>query len=165
VLAFELPVSKHVLLFPADAQAGNWRSWHDQPYETPDKRKFSAAELLGQTVLYKVGHHGSHNATLKAKGLELMTHPDLVAMLPVEADGVTRLRYGQMPLKSLIRALREKTEGRILRLDESWTNHKAPGTWKKEGMSASLSSEQITVGPPGKTAKRPLYMQLVMRDA
>jgi hypothetical protein len=164
-LALELPASKQVLLFPADAQAGNWRSWHDQQYETPDKRTLSAADLLAQTVLYKVGHHGSHNATLKAKGLELMTHPDLVAMLPVEADGVTRLRYGQMPLKSLVKALREKTDGRILRLDEKWTNDKAPGTWKKKGTSASLSSEQITVGPPGKRSKRRLYMQLVMQDA
>lgn len=164
VLAFELPKSKQVLLFPADAQAGNWLSWHDQKYDTKDGRQLSAADLLAKTSLYKVGHHGSHNATLKKQGLELMTHPDLVAMLPVEADGVARLRYGQMPLKSLMKALREKTDGRILRIDDTWTNNKAPGTWKKQGLSASLSTEQITVGPKGKTSKRPLYIALTLRD-
>jgi hypothetical protein len=164
VLALELPKSKQVLLFPADAQAGSWLSWHDQDYHTKDGRKLSCTNLLAETTLYKVGHHGSHNATLKEKGLELMTHPDLVAMLPVEADGVARLGYGQMPLKALMRALGEKTDGRILRIDETWTNKKAPGTWKKQGLSASLSTEQITVGPAGKTSQRPLYMQLALRD-
>lgn len=165
VLAFELPRSKQVLLFAADAQAGNWRSWHDQPYRTRDGREVSAADLLARTTLYKVGHHGSHNATLRKQGLELMTHPDLVAMLPVEADGVTRLGYGQMPLKSLMKALGEKTEKRILRIDDTWTDDKAPGTWKKQGLGASLSAEEITVGPKGNTSKRRLYMELSMRDA
>jgi hypothetical protein len=165
VLAFELPASQQVLLFAADAQVGNWLSWHDQDYTTPGGRTVTATELLGRTTLYKVGHHGSHNATLKEKGLELMTHPDLVAMLPVEADGVKRLRYGQMPLESLMTALRTKTEGRILRLDEAWSGNKPPGTWKKSGVSASLSADTITVGAKGSTSQRPLYMELTVTDA
>ncbi len=164
VLAFELPKSKQVFLFPADAQAGNWLSWHHQKYNTKDGRQLSASDLLAMTSLYKVGHHGSHNATLKKQGLELMTHPDLVAMLPVEADGVTRLRYGQMPLQSLMKALQDKTDGRILRIDDTWINSKAPGTWRKQGLSASLSLEEITVGSQSKTSKRPLYMELTLRD-
>lgn len=36
----------------------------------------TAHELLARTVFYKVGHHGSHNATLRALGLELMTNED-----------------------------------------------------------------------------------------
>jgi hypothetical protein len=164
VLAFELPKSRQILLFTADAQVGNWLSWHDQDYTTKDGRKLSAADLLAKTTLYKVGHHGSHNATLKEKGLELMTHPDLVAMLPVEADGVTRLRYGQMPLKSLVTALGEKTEGRILRLDEKWEKNTAPGTWTKRGIKARLSTAQITVGAKGNTSQRPLYMELILHD-
>ena len=44
-------------------------------------------------MLYKVGHHGSHNATLREKGLELMSSGELAAMIPVnrvtaEEDGV-----------------------------------------------------------------------------
>ena len=164
VLAFELPASKKVLLFAADAQVGNWLSWHDHQYRAPGGRTLTASDLLARTALYKVGHHGSHNATLREKGLELMTHPDLVAMLPVEADGVARLRYGQMPLKSLMQALGEKTEGRILRLDQSWRNNRAPGTWKALGIRAALSPETITVGAGDQTSERPLYMELIMRD-
>ena len=40
-------------------------------------------DLLARTVLYKVGHHGSHNATLREKGLELMASGELAAMIPV----------------------------------------------------------------------------------
>jgi hypothetical protein len=165
VLAFELPTSKRVLLFAADAQVGNWLSWHERTYETTDGRVLSAADLLANTVLYKVGHHGSHNATLKAKGLELMTHPHLVAMLPVEADGVARLGYGQMPLKGLVKALSEATEGRLLRLDQVWEGATAPGTWPKSGASTAVSKETITVGKEGHTSQRPLYMELVLEDA
>jgi len=164
VLAIELPTSKQVLLFAADAQVGNWLSWHDQEYKALDGRTLTASDLLAETTLYKVGHHGSHNATLKEKGLELMTHPDLVAMLPVEADGVIRLRYGQMPLKSLMKALGAKTEGRILRLDETWRDNKAPGTWKTLGLKAALSAETITVGAKNSTSQRPIYMELTMQD-
>jgi hypothetical protein len=56
------------------------------------------------------------------------------------------------------------TTSSILRIDDTWTNNKAPGTWKKQGLSVALFSEQITVGPKGKTSKRPLYMELTLRD-
>lgn len=48
-----------------------------------------------------------------------MTHPDLVAMLPVEADGVTRLGYGQTPLRSFMKALDEKSDKRVIPIDIS----------------------------------------------
>lgn len=35
--------------------------------ETPDRD-----DLLGRVLFYKVGHHGGHNATIQAKGLERM---------------------------------------------------------------------------------------------
>jgi hypothetical protein len=164
VLAFELPNSKKVLLFTGDAQVGNWLSWHDQDYGFENGNKITAAGLLARTVLYKVGHHGSHNATLREKGLELMIHPDLVAMLPVEAEAVKRLRYGEMPLKSLMEALMERTDGRILRLDEEWTNAKAPGIWAARLLQATADAETITVGKEG-NAERPLYMEYVIEDA
>jgi hypothetical protein len=164
VLAFELPDSKGVLLFPGDAQVGNWLSWHDQDYKTDDGRAVTAEKLLANTRLYKVGHHGSHNATLKARGLELMTFPGLVAMLPVEADGVTRLGYGQMPLKSLVTALDARTSGRILRVDHAWKANAPPGTWTRGGAAAAQSPATISVGKPGATSSRTLYMECVVRD-
>ena len=66
VLAFELSKSGKVLLFVGDAQAGNWRSWSEDEFDD-DGTKVTAQDLLARTVLYKVGHHGSHNATLKGK--------------------------------------------------------------------------------------------------
>lgn len=163
VLAFELPESKDVLLFVGDAQIGNWLSWHDRKYTTTDGRELTAEQLLARTVLYKVGHHGSHNATLRERGFELMTHPELMAMLPVEADGVKRLRYGQMPLKSLIDVLRERTAGRLLRVDQPWTG-KPPGTWNRRGTRARLATRKLTVGKDDELSERPAYMELVIAD-
>lgn len=54
LLAFEF--NKHMLLFPGDAQ---WGTWH-QAMENPKSR-----DILSRTTFYKVGHHGSHNATPK----------------------------------------------------------------------------------------------------
>jgi hypothetical protein len=164
VLALELPRSKKVLLFAADAQVGNWLSWHDQSYITKDGRTLSAADLLANTVLYKVGHHGSHNATLKGRGLELMNHPGLVAMLPVEAEAVKRLGYGEMPLASLVKALVARTDGRLLRLDDTWARATAPGTWDQPLVKTTLTDERLTVGKEGATSQRPLYMEYGVRD-
>lgn len=126
VLAIELPDGR-VLLFPGDAQVGNWESWHDLTWTEPDGRKVTAADLLGRTVLYKVGHHGSHNATLRAKGLELMSHPDLVAMVPVdEKVAHDKKHWTRMPFVPLMERLAEKTHGCVLRSDLEKDKMKAP---------------------------------------
>jgi hypothetical protein len=122
VLAFELSPGGKVLLFPGDAQAGNWRSWHTLELENADGRKLTAADLLARTVLYKVGHHGSHNATLRGQGLELMTDLDLVALIPVDEEMAHRPKGGNsdgwdMPFGPLLSALVEKTRGRVIRAD------------------------------------------------
>src|SRR5262249_3307578 len=70
-LAIELSEGGKVLLFPGDAQIGNWLSWERCSWLESDgskERKVTAADLLARTWLYKVGHHASHNATLRAKG-------------------------------------------------------------------------------------------------
>lgn len=64
---------------------------------------------LKSTVLYKVSHHGSHNATVRAKGLDLMTHPDLVAMIPEKEKSYNGILY-----KPLLRRLRKRCKGRVL---------------------------------------------------
>jgi hypothetical protein len=114
VLAIEEVESRKVMLFAGDAQAGNWLSWHDHTWKLPEGGAVTAAELLARTVVYKVGHHGSHNATLKSKGLELMTRrEDLVALLPT-APG----EYNNVPYDPLISQLEASTQGRILRSDQ-----------------------------------------------
>jgi hypothetical protein len=129
VLAFELP-GGDVLLFPGDAQVGNWESWGDQPYPS---EKFSSGEeapipvddILRRVIFYKVGHHASHNATLRGRGLELMSDARLCAAIPlVEAvakvQGPGRKTPGRgwkMPYGELHERLVAKTAGRIVQGD------------------------------------------------
>lgn len=117
VLAFELPDAS-VMLFAADAQVGNWESWHDQSYNA-DGKAVTAAELLGRTRFYKVGHHGSHNATLTDQGLELMKHDDLVAAISTDFDLGTKQgsKGWQMPNPRVKTALLTHTKGRLIRGD------------------------------------------------
>jgi len=125
-LAIERISDGRVLLFPADAQQGNWLSWHAPGMkwtyrEGSTTKEKTADQLLSQTVFYKVGHHSSHNATAKAKGLELMSREDeLVAFIPVDravALGRNPKDSWQMPARPLYRRLLEKCQGRVVRSD------------------------------------------------
>ncbi len=140
VLAFELgePGQGPVLLFPGDAQVGNWLSWRRQDYQAGGT-KVTADELMQRTLFYKVGHHGSHNATIKRDptettsqheggvpfGLELMEN--IIAAIPVDRDaafpvnpitGEAAIRTPwEMPHEPLYLRLREKAHRRVLRSD------------------------------------------------
>jgi beta-lactamase superfamily II metal-dependent hydrolase len=117
VLAIELVESGKVLLFAADAQTGNWLSWNEVKW---DLEGVSTDELLARTVFYKVGHHGSHNATLPA-AFAKMTHRQLVAFIPVHKDdpNIARQNGGwKMPAKALLEKLQERTKNRVLRMDD-----------------------------------------------
>jgi hypothetical protein len=119
VLAFELVDSGHVLLFAADAQVGNWLSWHDLAW-TVDGKPVTATDLLARTVHYKVGHHGSENATLKARGLELMSHEDLVAFVPTNEADAKKVGWGAMPFPAILDELARRTRRRVVRADDAW---------------------------------------------
>ena len=128
VLAFELPVSKKILLFAGDAQRGNWKSWDDQTWQS-DGKEVTAREILGRTVLYKVGHHGSHNATLA--GREEDEYPNLAWMARGSHAGeftamITAVNEWAMtkndppwrhPLPSIREALVHKAQGRVFQTD------------------------------------------------
>ncbi|MDB5198763.1 MAG: hypothetical protein JWO92_726 [Chitinophagaceae bacterium] len=122
VLAFELVKSGKVLLFAADAQTGNWLSW-DQIKWNNMPVGFSSNDLLQNTVLYKVGHHASHNATL-VKALESMQHPELVAMIPVDTSdpNIKKANGWKMPARNLYKRLKEKTNFRVLRMDDGYAD-------------------------------------------
>ncbi|QDK17102.1 hypothetical protein ES815_01785 [Leclercia adecarboxylata] len=118
VLAFELPDGTF-MLFPGDAQVGNWLSWHDQSY-LYGHQELTAADILGRVRFYKVSHHGSDNATIKERGLGLMTHPDLVAAISTdEAFGKQQgVKGWHMPDARLNDALLAATKGRVFRNDD-----------------------------------------------
>jgi hypothetical protein len=121
-LAFEFTESGKVLLFPADAQIGNWLSWSNYEWIVKNDGKNETVkidDLLRRTVFYKVGHHGSHNATMKESGLEKMISKELIAMIPV--DKVTaEKKHWKMPFLPLLEALNDKTAKRVIVLDENY---------------------------------------------
>lgn len=147
VLAFELTETNpsKVLIFAGDAQVGNWLSWQKLTWlrkvETAKagsatelaansatdsttksatdggKDRLTGADLIARTVLYKVGHHGSRNATLQEYGLEMMTSPELVAMIPVDEKWAKEVMKWDHPDERLTARLMEKARGRVLRSD------------------------------------------------
>jgi beta-lactamase superfamily II metal-dependent hydrolase len=126
VLAFELPETKKVLLFVGDAQRGNWESWDDKTWLV-DGARVSANDLFGRTVLYKVGHHGSHNATLAGNpdspwpNLSWMAAgeaaDEFTAMITAVRKWAVDERHWNHPLPSIKEALLEKASGRVFQTD------------------------------------------------
>jgi len=151
VLAIERVADGKVLLFPGDAQEGNWLSWHDPSIKWEvtgtdgKKAAVTAKDLLARTVFYKVGHHSSHNATAKGKGLELMTsQSELTAFIPVDrqvALGRSPAGTWKMPARQLYRSLMEKCQGRVVRSDVGWAANVKAGTRGTESEFVGLGKE------------------------
>jgi hypothetical protein len=112
ILLFETGNKK--LLFPGDAQIENW-SYALQ--DAPDAK--NAIALLGDVDLYKVGHHGSRNATPKKllwenfrkRGSGRMQA--LLSTLPGKHG--TPAKKTEVPRKTLLDAL--ETETKLLNTD------------------------------------------------
>jgi hypothetical protein len=163
-LAIELEPSRKVLLFVGDAQVGNWLSWHDlKPWTlAEDGREVSARDLLSRTALYKVGHHGSHNATAAGLadrktpwGLELMDSPDLVAMLPVDEEFANVVKRWPMPWPNMVtNHLEPKTGHRVMRPDRDLPA-KSPGALSQSSW-ASFTRQ---------VAATPLYVQYSLDES
>ena len=121
VLAFELPDGA-TMIFAADAQVGNWLSWRDAKFKSQGNagdKSICGDDLLARAKLYKVGHHGSHNATLRARGLELMIRDDLVALISTDAKfALTQGKGWLMPNPRVSAALKKQTKGRVVRGDQ-----------------------------------------------
>lgn len=149
VLAIELVESGKVLLFAADAQTGNWLSWNEVKWERPG---VTTDDLLARTVLYKVGHHASHNATLVA-ALEKMSNPDLTALIPVDKKdpNIAKQNGWRMPARLLFRRLAEKTSHRVLQMDGVNPASCDPeesavkASWKKIGVQPKVTDLYVEV--------------------
>lgn len=140
-MAIEFSASGKVLMFPADAQSGNWISWHDEKV-TKDLKKNGgkdAKTLLSKTVFYKVGHHGSHNGTASNSGLEHMPEGKFIAFMPLVQDKVPSQWGGSsnFPAKALYNHLIEKTNGAIIRTDVGLIDEKKAKDLRKNNFSAA----------------------------
>ena len=151
VLAFELASDGDVLLFPGDAQVGNWLSWELLEWtveEGAETRKVTSADLLARTVLYKVGHHASHNATLREKGLELMSSGRLTAMIPVNRVTAEKMEW-LMPFPPLLKRLIEKTNGRVIDAEKGLDDAK-PHELNQAAWERFLAATQVQPSADGK---------------
>jgi beta-lactamase superfamily II metal-dependent hydrolase len=103
-LMLVVSVGKAQLLFPGDAQWGTWSA----ALEIPEWQA-----LLKRTAFYKVGHHGSHNATPKAF-VETILPNDFAAM----ASTCHVDQWANIPKAELMSALGAKTK-RLVRSDQT----------------------------------------------
>jgi hypothetical protein len=116
-LAIQFEDSERVLLFPGDAELGNWESWHDGlewSVKINDKTvKRKVDYFLNNTVFYKIGHHVSQNGTAKGKGIEMMTSPDLTVMATLDFRKINDGWLNTMPNDLLTAELIKKSEGKL----------------------------------------------------
>jgi hypothetical protein len=116
-LAIQFEQSERVLLFPGDAELGNWESWHNKlewPVKTNGEIVRKKADyFLSKTVFYKVGHHLSQNGTAKVKGIEMMTSPELTAMATLDFNKINDGWLNTMPNDLLGAELIRKTKGKL----------------------------------------------------
>jgi len=100
----------HAMLFPGDAQYGNWQFWLERK---------DAAGLLAGVSFYKVSHHGSENATPR-DALDRMPEGKFAAMIPTQDTP-----WPSIPYSKLMAAVAKQTGGRFVRSD-SISVHGAP---------------------------------------
>lgn len=136
VLAFELGKGGKVLLFAADAQRGNWASWADKSFKDGNG-SVDVRDVLARTVLYKTGHHGSHNATLSGEASSATPNlswlgrgnyaSEFTAMITAVRKWAIQPSVGwDHPLKSIKDALLDKCSGRVFQTDTDLDKMKPP---------------------------------------
>jgi beta-lactamase superfamily II metal-dependent hydrolase len=102
------------LLFAGDAQWGNWENFlYGGAFGTPGHTVITdkAKAILGKIDFYKVGHHGSTNATPK----------DAVAAMRLGCVGMCSTQihaYNEVPREPLLQALGARMNGQLARSDQ-----------------------------------------------
>lgn len=103
-LMLVLEVAGTYLLFPGDAQWGTWKAAMEDP---------EWKEILGRVSFYKIGHHGSHNATPKDFVEEIVQDG-----ICVMASTLTRQIWPDIPKPQLLTRLAAKNAD-IARSDQA----------------------------------------------
>jgi hypothetical protein len=109
------------LLFAGDAQWGNWENFlYGGAFGTPGHTEMtkSATQILNNIDFYKVGHHGSRNATPK-DAVAAMMRMGCACMCSTQLDA-----YNEVPRGPLIEALNTQMKGKLARSDQIGANGK-----------------------------------------
>ena len=100
----------------------SWKKYVAVPQADGTKNK---DRYLLKKTFYKVGHHGSHNATMRKSGLDIMESPELVAMIPTNTKFALSKKTKKtpdgwkMPEQELLEALEKRAKGRVILADEA----------------------------------------------
>jgi hypothetical protein len=158
VLAIELDGTKEVLFFSGDAEYGVWNDWEQDQAKAQDPtkpaalRKYSwklkgepavtVEDLLSRTVFYKMGHHGSENATPKSKGIDKLSNKALHSMIPVDEATAKNFQWNRIPFQNLL-AILDKRQVAYVRADKS----------HEDGGSLALAQKRTDNSPLGGRAQ------------
>jgi hypothetical protein len=110
------------LLFAGDAQWGNWENFlYGGAYGTPGHTTMTetAKTILDKIDFYKVGHHGSANATPK----------DAVKAMRMGCVGMCSTQehaYNEVPRAPLLAALRQRMDNQLARSDQVGVSNNDP---------------------------------------
>jgi beta-lactamase superfamily II metal-dependent hydrolase len=102
------------LLFAGDAQWGNWENFlYGGAFGTSGHTQMTkqATDILNSVDFYKVGHHGSRNATPK-DAVAAMRH-GCVGMCSTQLGA-----YNEVPREPLLQALRGRMDDQLARSDQ-----------------------------------------------
>ncbi len=119
-------IGRAFLLFPGDAQWGTWNNAMQTPW---------CRNLLSQTTFYKVGHHGSHNAT-PIDFVEKLIPPDFTAMVSTRRMNP----WPNIPREPLLTELSNRAAG-IARSDLPHAMEKNLFTRSKDKRKVTLELE------------------------
>jgi beta-lactamase superfamily II metal-dependent hydrolase len=107
------------LLFVGDAQWGNWENFlYGGAFGTPGHTEMTktATQILNNIDFYKVGHHGSRNATPK-DAVAAMMRLGCACMCSTQLDA-----YNEVPREPLMQALSKQMNGKLARSDQIAAN-------------------------------------------
>jgi beta-lactamase superfamily II metal-dependent hydrolase len=107
------------LLFVGDAQWGNWENFlYGGAFGTSGHTEMTktATQILNNIDFYKVGHHGSRNATPK-DAVAAMMRLGCACMCSTQLDA-----YNEVPREPLMQALSKQMNGKLARSDQIAAN-------------------------------------------
>jgi hypothetical protein len=177
VLAIELPpataeATQNVLLFVSDAQLGNWVSWDDIPDwkpqdgASPAQQQPDIPDLVRRAVFYKVGHHGAHNGTPKAIGVERMRDDGkFTAFVPVSEAMAQQRKWANLPDGDVLDALSARSGSRVVFPDGRVRGSPNGSVAARRRLGLEVSPQQFRRVPDAqeeRVADDPLWVQIAI---